>query len=135
MKSTNEMLQLIENYDTEMRDIIHQMCIDFNAKSKEEFIEKKSSYLMGDLQIDSKLTYIFHGRGCRVFDENQIEIIEWDFGYNHHWYGIDPFFLSKYIERKKLSDNFIDFEKTTDTLNKMVSDGILYKKSNLYYLV
>ena len=134
MESELEMLKLIEKYDRKVKEVIHQMCVDFNVKSKEDFIEKKSKYINGELTINSSRTYIFHGRGCRVYDENQNEIVEWDFGYNNLWYGIDPFFLSRFIELNDSNNTYRNFKETTDTLNKMVSHGKLYKKSNLYYL-
>lgn len=134
MEPVFEMLKLIEKYDAKVREVIYQMCIDFDAKNKADFLEKKSRYLMGDLRMNSDRTYIFHGRGCRVYDENQNEMVEWDFGYNDYWYGLDPLFLSRYIELNQLSNTYRNFKQTKDTMDEMVNLGKLYKKSNLYYL-
>lgn len=134
MEPVFEMLKLIEKYDTKVREVIYQMCIDFDAKNKADFLEKKSRYLIGDLRINSDRTYIFHGRGCRVYDENQNEMVEWDFGYNDYWYGLDPLFLSRYIELNQLSNTYRNFKQTKDTMDEMVNLGKLYKKSNIYYL-
>ena len=86
---------------------------------------------MGEFYLNGENRYAFHGRGCR-FSNDKIEI-DWDFGYDDIWCGLDPWKLFYYIKDNKISKEFDDGNQIKKLFDDLIANGKMTKKFDLYY--
>jgi len=104
-----------------------------NLRSKQELIEQRALQEPGEVYLDAKNKYAFHGRGCRFTSEN-LEI-DWDFGYSDNWCGLDPWKLFYYAKNQKLNSDIEDGLQIKLIFDELVAEGKMVKKYNLYYFL
>lgn len=135
MDSKKTVIQLLEAYIEEANQAAIKMMKDFGAHSKTEFFIKKELYLKGELILNTEKKYIFHGRGCRVLDKYDNCEIDWDFGCDDIWVGLNPGLFSNYIrDRKPEYCNLYNYSRIETIFKESVLSGEMHKKYGLYYL-
>lgn len=130
----NKLLILLEKYEEKSMYYVKIMLNDFEVNNKKDFIQKKSLFMSGELQVDSTLTYLFHGRGCRILNDSA-PIIDWDFGYGDKWFGVNVMLFMNYLEiYDKENKKLFDYNEIHKILEGFVNQGVAYTKAGLYYL-
>ncbi|MCI8271283.1 MAG: hypothetical protein HFG16_03110 [Erysipelotrichaceae bacterium] len=128
------LIDLLNEYVEESNKMANKMLLDFNVASKKDFLEKKSLFLEGKVTIKSINKYIFHGRGCRVTNQQGDVLIDWNFGYDENWVGIDPWLFIQYLQvRKSVEAESYSYDIVKRKCEEMVAEGKMYKKYGLYY--
>ncbi len=121
------------DYIYELNNIKLIILKGLNLNSKEDFIKYRTSNPEGEFFLNGKNTYAFHGRGC-TFTNSDITI-DWDFGYNVEWCGINPRAFSKYIvDYNNDISELYDINKIIYVFEKWIIQGVMCKKYELYYL-
>jgi len=127
-----EILELLEEYVRKVNGLKEEILRDFNVTNKKQLIERRLSLVNGDYSLESKNNYRFHGRGCN-FSNSDFEI-DWDFGYEEIWCGINIGLFLKYLTSNyQIENNVANYNKIENLCNNMVNRGILIKKYGLYY--
>ncbi len=77
-------------------------------------------------------TYMFHGNGCTVFQDNEA-IIDWDFGFGSWWCGIEPFKMARTLEHLGTINGRFTKDIIESKCEKYVEKKIFIKRHNQYY--
>ena len=129
-----KLLKLLEEYIEKVNSLKQTMLDDFNAQTKKQLLlEKRFLFTTGQLEIKSDNKYRFHGRGCNFSNKN-FEI-DWDFGYDDLWCGVNPRLFCYYLEthyKEKYKNYSID--NVEKEIEKMISEGVIVEKHDLYYI-
>lgn len=81
------LVNCLNEYIEKVEEIKYIMFDDFEVNTKDELINKRLSFTKGEFQVKTDNKYQFHGRGC-IFTNNNLKI-DWDFGCNENWCGIN----------------------------------------------
>ena len=125
----------VKMYTDEITNICEKIISENNLASKEELrLYRSAQSIAGktDWYLKDGSKYIFHGRGCR-FTGNELKI-SWDFGYNHHWCGLDPWKLHNYLIDNHIENPFKDGSKIKEMFKQLVDEGKMEIKYDLYYI-
>lgn len=107
-----------------------------NSKFQESLFDKKgllkfiSENKITEVRTETGV-YKFHGSGCSLFYSNEIKL-QWDFGYENWWCGIDPFFTYSYLKYNRELEYSIDDLKMY--CEESVEKGLFYKLYSKYYI-
>jgi hypothetical protein len=125
--------QLANEYIDDVNRACSVMLEGLNLKSKEEMLKHRNVQGRGEFYIKGVNRYTFHGRGCR-FSSNNLEI-DWDFGYDNIWCGLDPWKLFYYIRDNKTVNEFKDGDQIKEAFDELITKRKMIKKFDLYYLL
>ena len=108
------------------------MLAGFGISTRQQLMELRQYNQTGEFEYKGKQQFFFHGRGCRLIN-SQIEI-DWDFGIEDNWCGIDPWKLYYYIKKNnKPYSKFSNPEDIENELIKACDCGEMKKAVGLYY--
>lgn len=130
-----EILQkLLKDYICDVEMVCELMLKKLDLKSKYELQSYRGLYPAGELLIDKKLTYVFHGRGCRaIYGE---KFVDWNFGYGSRWCGIDPWLVARTLEHNKSQyTEYYDGNLINMECKQAIENGTMYQKYDLYYFI
>lgn len=122
---------LAKEYISDVEKVCLLMLKGLNLASKCELIQYRTQHGMGGFYFNGINQYKFHGRGC--YFTNDTITIDWDFGYDERWCGLDPWKLFSYIQSNKRSNPFHESRQIKEMFNNLVSDGKMVVKYGLYY--
>lgn len=127
--------KLLKEYIMIVNQVCELMLEDLGVSSKEQLREVRGAYVAGKLKSKSGRKYLFHGRGCRYSDENVK--IDWEFGYDKLWCGLDPWKFIDYLKdnNKKEYSQYNDGKQIQNIFNEMIIQKKMVKKQGLYYFV
>ena len=120
-----------EHYISDVYAVCQVMLRGLDLDSKRELIKHREVQSKGEFDLDGVNTYSFHGRGCR-FSNNDIKI-DWDFGYDENWCGLDPWKLAYYIKDNKNDSEWEDGAHVKKTFDDLVINGRMERRHDLYY--
>ena len=130
----NENFKVVaKEYIEKVNTVCSNLLNGLNLKSKEELWEYRETHHEMEFVING-IKYIFHGRGCRAFNDEFF--LDWDFGYGSRWCGIEPWLLARTLEKNK--SRFVEYydgNKVKEECEQAVLNKEMYKKYDLYYFV
>jgi len=126
-------IELVKKYLEKVNEVKVIMLKDFEVETKEQLIfQKRLPFEKGEFKVKSENKYRFHGRGCHFLNDD-FEI-DWNFGYDKIWCGVDPYLFGRYLVTEQGKENSISlYNEMKDELDKLVEKRIMYKKLDLYY--
>ena len=128
------LIAISNEYISEVTKICLLMLKSFNLTSKEDMIKYRVNKPIGNFYLNGENRYQFHGRGCK-FSNNEINI-DWDFGFDDHWCGLNPWLLADYINttNKSIIENCTG-DKIKVEFEEAIKNGEMMKKYDLYYFI
>ena len=121
-----------ELYISDVYAVCQMMLRGLDLGSKNDLIKHREAQSKGEFYLDGVNIYNFHGRGCR-FSNNDIKI-DWDFGCDENWCGLDPWKLAYYIRDNKRDCEWEDGNRVKKGFDDLVIKGRMKKRYDLYYL-
>lgn len=104
---------------------------NLNLKTKFDFFEYRAKNRKMKFEFCG-ITFQLHGIGCAAFNEEFH--IDWDFGYQDRWCGIDTWKVAMYLKRNNSKHTkFYDGRVIQQCCDEFVKQGIMFKKDNRYY--
>lgn len=126
-------INYIKSYVNEINRICSIMINSLKLESKIDLINYRASHQSGEFcDKDVIYKFTFHGRGCKITCDNFV--IDWDFGDNNFWCGIDPWKLADYINNNKKSDKKYDGYIIEKLFDELIEKKLMDKRDGLYYL-
>ena len=129
----NKLEYYAKEYINDVYKVCQMMLQGFNLNSKEDLIKHREVQPKGEFYLNGNNKYFFHGRGCR-FSNDRLEI-DWDFGYEDVWCGLDPWKLAFYIKNNRNDSKWNDGNKVKEAFNESVEKGEMELKYDLYYFL
>ena len=128
----SNLLELLsKEYLTCVEDVCNLMLKGLGLNSKEDLINYRMKHGKGHFYLFGKNEYCFHGRGCRF--ENEKLKIDWDFGYDNLWCGLDPWKLFYYIKDNIHTNEFRDGRQIGEVFDNWVASKMMVRVAGLYY--
>ena len=127
----SELENFAEEYINDVQTVCQLMLQGCNASSKGDLIKHRGIQANGEFHLNGINRYWFHGRGCRF--KNDSICIDWDFGYEDNWCGLDPWKLAYYIRDKTNDSNWADGNIVRSAFDDLVKKGKMEIKHDLYY--
>ncbi len=125
----SEIILFAKQYIEDVIEICNLMLGGLGFSTKDELYKFRVKNRVGKFEYNGEINqFFFHGIGCRFWNNN-IEI-DWDFGFEDRWCGIDPWKLYSYIQNKKDS---ISKMAIIDELEQAVKRGEMIKRDDRYY--
>lgn len=122
-----------EEYIQHVNEICKMIIHSLGLRSKAEFWEFRKHHFYPQLIVHG-YRIEFHGRGCRVFSED--EYLDWDFGYGSRWCGINPWLFALTLKKNGNSQSaFMSGEYIHEAFEDAIANNEVYKKEDLYYFV
>jgi len=130
---TTKLEKFAAEYINTVDQICNMMLQVYSLNSKDELIKNhRPVQAEGAFYLNGKNNnYTFHGRGCR-FSNDDFEI-DWDFGYEELWCGLDPWKLFYYIKENRNPNLFNNGNQIEEKFNEWVVNGKMTKQHGLYY--
>ena len=131
---TGNIIKLLKEYIIFVDSVKEVAFQDFQVETKKEFLGKKMKYINGEFSVASENIYVFHGRGCRLLNKVGSEIVDWDFGFDEIWCGVNPGLFLNYLSIHHQIDNtYSNYNKVEAILKELVDLGTMTIKYDLYY--
>ena len=129
----NELIRFAEEYIADVNNVCQTMLEVYELGSREELIIKhRAAQGKGEFYFNGKINnYTFHGRGCR-FSNDELKL-DWDFGCENNWCGLDPWKLFYYLSDNKAVSDLKDGYKIKEMFEEWIANGKMIKKYGLYY--
>ena len=120
-----------KEYIEKVNSVCFKLVEGLNLRTKAELWEYRKTHHEMELVING-IKYMFHGRGCRAFNEEFF--LDWDFGYGNRWCGIEPWLLARTLKENKSSYfEYFDGSKIKEECEQAVLNCEMIKKYDLYY--
>jgi len=131
--TNDELVRFAKEYISDVNNVCQLMLKVYELSSREELIIKhRARQGKGEFYIDgSNNNYTFHGRGCSF--SNDALKLDWDFGYDNNWCGLDPWKLYYYLRDNKAINDSNDGYQIKEVFEEWVLNGKMIKKYDLYY--
>ena len=125
----NETKCLMEEYINRINLEYQNLINNFNICNLEQLIQFRIKQPYGIYQGKQ---YVFHGRGCRVWNEDYC--LDWDFGYDFGMCGINITLFLQFLKDNKnnLAENYT-FKTLSNEINIAIARGEMYEKYGLFY--
>lgn len=128
----NDIWLYLNTVERECKNLIKYCNLKFQKSlfDKNGLLKFISENKITEVQTENGV-FKFHGSGCSLYYYNEI-ILQWDFGYDNWWCGIDPYFTYSYLKyNRELEYSIEDFKEYCE---ESVKKGIFYKLSSKYYI-
>lgn len=128
--------QILRKLSEEYINVVEQTCTlmlqGFNLSTRTELLKYGFENQVGEFYLNGKNSYMFHGIGCE-FKNDRVKI-DWDFGVNNKWCGIDPWKIYFYLKDNSTRNKKVfDVKYIKKEYDEAVETGEMVKRDGLYY--